>query len=106
MRPLHARPFTSLHTPLHSYHICSHVSLLPLSLFVLYAVEKRKAADSYVQPLMEEAYVTPRMRFIEKSKAAQASAAAAGAIAQGSKRGSRVAGFAAYFEQFNDALSA
>ena len=55
---------------------------------------------------MEEAYVTPRMRFIEKSKAAQASAAAAGAIAQGSKRGSRVAGFAAYFEQFNDALSA
>ena len=73
---------------------------------MLYAVEKRKAADSYVQPLMEEAYVTPRMRFIEKSKAAQASAAAAGAIAQGSKRGSRVAGFAAYFEQFNDALSA
>ena len=82
------------------------VWVLPFSFCCVYAVEKRKAADSYVQPLMEEAYVTPRMRFIEKSKAAQASAAAAGAIAQGSKRGSRVAGFAAYFEQFNDALSA
>ena len=106
MRPLHARP-ASLHTPSAFLSYLLTPVFASLSLFVvLYAVEKRKAADSYVQPLMEEAYVTPRMRFIEKSKAAQASAAAAGAIAQGSKRGSRVAGFAAYFEQFNDALSA
>ena len=102
MRPLHARP-ASLHTPLQTYHICS-----PLFAFLfccVYAVEKRKAADSRCSlnggGLRHTSYALHR-----KVEGGASVGGSRGRDRAGLERGSRVAGSAAYFEQFNDALSA
>ena len=63
---------------------------------------KLTSADALAPPLDDTTYVTPRQSFREKSKANVAPAA----ISKDAKAGSRVKGFAAFFEQFSEALSA
>ena len=63
-----------------------------------------KPVEALAPPLDEGSYMTPRMRFREKSKGTEA--VVAGGIAKGTKAGTRVKGLTKFFDQFNDVLSA